>query len=113
MMAKWPNDGGTDWAQGRVAIDLGCGEGTDALERSGFCAHRSLRLGTRDTQAGDPDMTFNARHQVEVLLDGLDIVRLEETERDGHAFSGPKHWHTVGILARKPVSKRPSAPASR
>lgn len=36
-------------------------------------------------------MTFYARHQVDVLLDGLDILRLEETERDGHAFSGPKH----------------------
>jgi hypothetical protein len=52
------------------------------------------------------------RHQVEALLDGLDIIRLEETERDGHAFSGPKHWHTFDILARKPISKRPSAPAS-
>lgn len=70
-------------------------------------------FGTHDTWAGDPDMTFYARHQVEVLLDGLDILRLEETERDGHAFSGPKHWHTFAILARKPVSKRLSAPASR
>ena len=70
-------------------------------------------FGTRDTWADDPDMTFCARHQVEVLLDGLDILRLEETERDGHAFSGPKHWHTFDILARKPISKRPSAPASR
>ena len=67
-------------------------------------------FGTHDTWAGDPDMTFYARHQVEVLLDGLDIVRLEETERDGHAFTGPKHWHTFDILARKPISKRPSAP---
>lgn len=70
-------------------------------------------FGTRDTRADDPDMTFYARHQVETLLDGLDILRLEETERDGHAFSGPKHWHTFGILARKPVGKHPSAPASR
>jgi hypothetical protein len=58
-------------------------------------------------------MTFCARHQVEVLLDGLDILRLEETERDGRAFSGPKHRHTFDILARKPISKLPSAPASR
>lgn len=55
-------------------------------------------------------MTFYARYQVEVLLDGLDLLRLEETERDGHAFSGPKHWHTFDILARKPISKRPPAP---
>ena len=48
-----------------------------------------------------------------MLLDGLNILCLEKTERDGHAFSGPKHWHTFDILARKPVSKHPSAPASR
>ena len=70
-------------------------------------------FGIRDSWADDPDMTFHTRHQVEVLLDGLDILRLEETERDGHAFSGPKHWHTFDILARKPISNRPSAAASR
>ena len=69
-------------------------------------------FGTRDTWAHDPDMTFQARHQVEVLVDGLDILRLEETERDGHAFSGPKHWHTFDILARRPINKHPSAPTS-
>jgi SAM-dependent methyltransferase len=70
-------------------------------------------FGTHDTWADDPDLTFHTRPQAETLLDGLDVLRLEETERDGHAFSGPKHWHTFDILARKPVSKHPSAPASR
>ena len=207
------DDGGTDWAgyyassagreprplllaaceelgagQGRLAIDLGCGEGTDTLEllargwsvlavdaqpaglallqarippsaaggvrvlcasfaaanlpraylihagfslpfcpAQGFPAlwariRRALApggifagqlFGTHDTWAEDPDMTFHARHQVQVLLDGLDILRLEETEQDGHAFSGPKHWHTFDILAREPVGEHPSAPASR
>ena len=65
-------------------------------------------FGTHDTWADDPDMTFCARRQVKVLLDGLDILRLEETERDRHAFSGPKNWHTFDILARK----HPPAPAS-
>ena len=206
------DDGGTDWAgyyawstgraprplllaaceelgagHDRLAIDLGCGEGTDALEllAGGWsvlavdaepaglallraripppaagrvrvlcasfaeadlpCAHlihagfslpfcppqefpalwarirRALvpggvfagqLFGTRDTWAHDPDMTFQSRHQVEVLVDGLDILRLEETERDGHAFSGPKHWHTFDILARRPINKHPSAPVS-
>ena len=162
--------------QDRMAIDLGCGEGTDALEllargwlvlavdaqptglallrarippraagrirvlcasfaeadlpsaqliHAGyslpFCPPRGFPVlwarirqalapgavfagqlfGTRDTWADDPDMTFHTRHQVEVLLDGLDIVRLEEIEQDGHAFSGPKHWHTFDILARR------------
>ena len=70
-------------------------------------------FGTHDTWADDPDLTFHTRPQAETLLDGLDILGLEETERDGHAFSGPKHWHTFDILARKPDSKHPSAPASR
>jgi SAM-dependent methyltransferase len=70
-------------------------------------------FGTRDTWADDPDMTFCTRQQAEALLDGLDVLRLEETERDGHAFSGTKHWHTFDILAREPISMRPSAPASR
>ena len=39
-------------------------------------------------------MTLHTRRQFEVLLEGLDILRLDETERDGHAFGGPKHWHT-------------------
>ena len=212
------NDGGTDWAgyyawsagreprplllaacrelgagRGRLAIDLGCGEGTDALEllargwsvlavdaepaglallqarippaaagririlcasfaeadlprahliHAGFSLpfcppqafpalwariRRALApggvfagqlFGTRDTWADDPDMTFHARRQVETLLDGLDVLRLEETERDGHAFSGPKHWHTFDILAasqsagthqhRRPASRHAS-----
>ena len=70
-------------------------------------------FGTHDTWAEDPDMTFHARNQVEVLLDGLDILRLEETEYDGRAFSGPKHWHTFDILARKPASEHPPAPEPR
>jgi SAM-dependent methyltransferase len=206
------DDGGTDWAgyyawsagrrprplllaacqelgvgQDRMAIDLGCGEGTDALELLAhgwlvmavdaepaglallrarippaaagrvqvLCAsfteadlprahliHAGFSLpfcppqefpalwtrirqslapggvfagqlsGTRDTWADDPDMTFCTRHQAEVLLDGLDILRLEETERDGHAFSGPKHWHTFDILARNRISKHPPASVS-
>jgi tellurite methyltransferase len=200
------DDGGADWAgyyawsagreprplllaacqelgagQDRLAIDLGCGEGTDALEllargwlvlavdaepaglallrarippaaagrirvlcasfaeadlpsahliHAGFslpfCPPREFPalwarirralapggvfagqlFGTHDTWADDPDLTFHTRHQAEMLLDGLDILRLQETEHDGHAFSGPKHWHTFDILARKPISSR-------
>ena len=162
---------------GRVAVDLGCGEGTDALalldrgwsvvavdaDPAGlallrariparcaeqiqviradfadarfprahlihagfslpFCAprqfpvlrtriHRALLpggilaaqlFGTRDSWAGNPDMTFHDQEEVRAFLDGLEILALHETERDGKAFSGPKHWHTYDILARKP-----------
>ena len=70
-------------------------------------------FGTRDTWADNPGMTFHTRHQAATLLHGLDILRLEETEHDGHAVSGPKHWHAYDILARKPIGKHPSAPACR
>ena len=66
-------------------------------------------FGTRDTWADDPDMTFHARHQAETLLDGLDILRLEETERDGHAFiAGHRRPRTA---PRSPA--HPSAAAVR
>jgi SAM-dependent methyltransferase len=59
-------------------------------------------FGTRDSWAGDPGMTFHNRADVTSLLDGLQILELHETERDGEAYSGPKHWHTYDILAREP-----------
>jgi hypothetical protein len=63
-------------------------------------------FGIRDSWAHNPKMTFHARREVEELADGLQILRLCETDRDGPAFSGPKHWHTFDILVRKPTSKR-------
>ncbi len=60
-------------------------------------------FGTRDSWAGDPGMTFQDRSEVTRLLDRLEIVELHETERDGEAYSGPKHWHTYDILAREPA----------
>jgi hypothetical protein len=80
-----------------------------ALVPSGIFAGQMF--GNRDSWAGDPSMTFHTRHEVEGLLDGLQILRLCETERDGQAFSGPKHWHTFDILARKPGSKPPPTPS--
>ena len=59
-------------------------------------------FGTHDSWAGEPGMTFQDRSEVGSLLDGLEILELHETERDGEAYSGPKHWHTYDILAREP-----------
>jgi SAM-dependent methyltransferase len=59
-------------------------------------------FGTRDSWADDPGMTFQDHSEVIRLLDGLEILELHETERDGEAYSGPKHWHTYDILARDP-----------
>ena len=60
-------------------------------------------FGTRDSWAADPGMTFQDRSEVTRLLDGLEILELHEAERDGEAYSGPKHWHTYDILARQPT----------
>ena len=165
---------------GRIAVDLGCGEGTDApallergwsvlavdIEQSGlallraripaacsqritivrasfadvalpaahlihagfslpFCPapqfpavweqiRRALApggmfagqlFGIRDSWVGDPSMIFQDRSEVNALLDGLQILELHETERDGEAYSGTKHWHTYDILARAPAER--------
>ena len=143
---------------GRMAIDLGCGDGTDTLalldrgwsvlavdiEPAGLALLRSrippahlihagfslpfcpssrfpalweqIRralvpaaifagqlFGTRDSWAADPGMTFQDRSEITRLLDGLQVLELHEAERDGEAYSGPKHWHTYDILARQPA----------
>jgi SAM-dependent methyltransferase len=59
-------------------------------------------FGTHDSWADDPGMTFQNRAEVGSLLDGLEILELHESEQDGEAYSGPKHWHTYDILARDP-----------
>ena len=63
-------------------------------------------FGIRDSWADDPGMTFQNRAEVIGLLDGLEILELDETERDGEAYSGPKHWHTYDILAREPAERQ-------
>jgi SAM-dependent methyltransferase len=65
-------------------------------------------FGTRDSWAEDPAMTFHDRRQAAALLDGLQILRLQETEYDGHAFTGPKHWHIFDTLARHQPSVTPA-----
>ncbi len=57
-------------------------------------------FGERDTWAGEPHLTFLARARVVGLLEGMDLLHLEESEEDGNSFSGPKHWHTFQVVAR-------------
>jgi SAM-dependent methyltransferase len=65
-------------------------------------------FGIHDSWADDPGMTFQSRREAEELLYGLRILRLDETEQDGHAFSGPKHWHIFDVLARTDSPESPS-----
>ena len=63
-------------------------------------------FGEHDSWAGNPEMTFHALPQVKHLLAGsFEIELLQEEERDGEAFSGPKHWHVFHLIARKAASR--------
>jgi SAM-dependent methyltransferase len=69
-------------------------------------------FGVHDTWASRPDaqsMTFLDQLAVRRLLDGLQIVSLDEEDKDGDSFSGPKHWHVFDIVARRPVGGTLSA----
>jgi SAM-dependent methyltransferase len=57
-------------------------------------------FGPHDGFAG-PQVTTHTRTQVEGLLAGLQIVRCDEVEEDGHTATGrAKHWHMFHIVAR-------------
>jgi hypothetical protein len=60
-------------------------------------------FGVRDTWAGDPDMTFVARDEVFRMIQGLEVVALDEEDQDGDSFTGPKHWHVFDVIARRPA----------
>lgn len=71
-----------------------------SLEPAGWLAVNLF--GVRDSWAGEDDLTFHTRDAVEALLDGLRVDLLDEEERDGEAFSGPKHWHVFHVIAQAP-----------
>ncbi len=60
-------------------------------------------FGERDEWAAESDMTFLSRPEVEALLDGLEVERLDEIDRAGPTAVGkPKHWHLFHLVARRP-----------
>jgi cyclopropane fatty-acyl-phospholipid synthase-like methyltransferase len=61
-------------------------------------------FGVRDTWADDPEKTFVARDEVFRMLQGLEVVALDEEDQDGDSFSGPKHWHVFDVIARRPAA---------
>ncbi|MCW4457859.1 trans-aconitate 2-methyltransferase [Microbacterium sp. MPKO10] len=65
-------------------------------------------FGVRDKWAGTPGMTFHTHNDVERMLWGLETLLLDEDERDGRAFDGPKHWHVFHVIARCPEGERHS-----
>lgn len=57
-------------------------------------------FGDCDDWAGT-EGTYPSRAQVEALLEGFEVLDLVEEERDSRSFSGPKHWNTFQVLARR------------
>ncbi|QDZ14530.1 class I SAM-dependent methyltransferase [Humibacter ginsenosidimutans] len=58
-------------------------------------------FGPHDDFAAWPDVNTHDRADVERLLAGLDVLELQEEDRDGKSFAGPKHWHVFHIIARR------------
>ena len=60
----------------------------DALQPGGVFAGQLF--GIRDSWADTARMSFHDPEQVAKLLEGLEVLRLDETEWDGDALSGAK-----------------------
>lgn len=60
-------------------------------------------FGINDSWAGERVVTIT-RAEVSELLEGLEIIQLDETERDGRSGLGPKHWHVFDIMAKAPAN---------
>jgi hypothetical protein len=60
-------------------------------------------FGDRHEWAAEPETTFLPRAEVERLLEGLEVLALDEVEEDGNSFKGPAHWHYFDIIARRPA----------
>jgi trans-aconitate methyltransferase len=58
-------------------------------------------FGVRDSWAVNTDMTFHTDEQVRALLEEFEIESFHEQDEEGHATSGPKHWHVFTVVARK------------
>lgn len=73
----------------------------DRLRPGGFVVANVF--GVRDTWADDPGMTFIARGDVDRMVDGLEVVAIDEEDADGDSFAGRKHWHVFDIVARRSI----------
>jgi tellurite methyltransferase len=58
-------------------------------------------FGDRDEWAGRRPMTFQTLRQVRALTRGYRVEMLRETEEEGQAFEGPKHWHYFDLILEK------------
>ena len=59
-------------------------------------------FGPHDSWAGREGMRFIDVDEVRRLVDGLELLALDEEDQDGDSFLGPKHWHVFDVIARQP-----------
>jgi tellurite methyltransferase len=59
-------------------------------------------FGDRDEWVGKRPLVFHSLRQVRSLARGYKVDLLRETEEEGQAFSGPKHWHYFDLILEKP-----------
>ena len=59
-------------------------------------------FGDRDEYFGKRPMTFHTLREVRSLARGYKVELLRETEEEGRAFDGPKHWHFYDLILEKP-----------
>lgn len=51
----------------------------------------------------DSKLVFHSSQEVEEMLFGMEVLKLEEIDKDGKLANGsPKHWHVFHIVARRP-----------
>lgn len=60
-------------------------------------------FGPHDSWFGREEMSFIDLETVNGLVDGLDVLAIDEQDEDGNSFLGPKHWHVFDVIAQRPV----------
>jgi SAM-dependent methyltransferase len=85
--------------------------GADGFDRFWTAARDRVRpggilvvnfFGPRDSWAGREGMRFIDADAVRGLVDGIELLALDEEDQDGNSFLGPKHWHVFDVIARRP-----------
>jgi hypothetical protein len=59
-------------------------------------------FGPRDSWQGRDEMSFIDLGAVKELAEGLELIAIDEEDKDGDSFLGPKHWHVFDLIAREP-----------
>jgi SAM-dependent methyltransferase len=84
---------------GAEAFDRFWNVARDRLRPGGFLVVNFF--GPRDSWAGRDGMRFIDVDAVQRLVEGLELLALDEEDQDGSSFLGPKHWHVFDVIVRR------------